>query len=109
MLRQYHKLVLYLVSKTSKIQSIFIVYVFVIHTDTSDILQWCFIHCCITQDGYKERENRITKLEGFINDQVAELDRMEGTLKQTVANKEILEKDYQKVNEQYSLAKVCAM
>ena len=71
-------------------------YVYVhIHTDTSDILQWFLIHCCITQDGYKEREDRIAELEEFINDQVAELDKMEGTMKQTIANKKILEEDYQ--------------
>ena len=54
-----------------------------------------FIYCCITQDGYKEREDRIAELEEFVNDQVAELDKMEGTMKQTIANKKILEEDYQ--------------
>ena len=46
-----------------------------------------------TQDGYKEREDRIAELEDFINDQVAELDRMEEAMKQTVANKEITVKE----------------
>ena len=34
---------------------------------------------------------------------------MEEAMKQTFTNKQILQKDYQKVNEQYSLAKVCTM
>ena len=50
-----------------------------------------------TQDGYKEREDRIAELEEFINDQVTELDKMEAAMKQTVANKQLLEKDYQKI------------
>ena len=62
-----------------------------------------------TQDGYKEREDRIAELEEFINDQVAELDKMEVAMKQTVANKQILEKDYQKLHEHYNLAKVCTI
>ena len=77
-----------------------------IHTDASDILHW-FLY--ITQDGYKEREDRIAELEEFVHDQLAELDRMEEAMKQTVTNKQILQKDYQKINEQYSLAKVCTM
>jgi len=47
----------------------------------------------ITQTGYKEREDRITELEEFINDQVIELDKMEAAMKQAVANKEIAEKE----------------
>jgi len=47
----------------------------------------------ITQTGYKEREDRITELEEFINDQVTELDKMETAMKQAVANKEIAEKE----------------
>ena len=43
--------------------------------------------------GYKEREDRIAELEEFINDQVTELDKMEAAMKQTVANKEIAEKE----------------
>ena len=62
-----------------------------------------------TQDGYKEREDRIAELEEFINDQVAELDKMEVAMKQTVANKRILEKDYQKLHEHYNSAKVCSI
>ena len=50
-----------------------------------------------TQDGYKEREDRIAELEEFINDQVTELDKMEAAMKLTVANKQLLEKDYQKI------------
>ena len=89
-------------------ESVFVVYVYVrIHTRR---YKWYFtLFLYITQDGYKEREDRIAELEEFINDQVAELDRMEEAMKQTVANKEIFKKDYQEVNEQYSLAKVCAM
>ena len=45
------------------------------------------------QDGYKEREDRIAELEEFINDQVTELDKMEAAMKETVANKEIAEKE----------------
>ena len=45
------------------------------------------------KDGYKEREDRIAELEEFINDQVTELDKMEAAMKQTVANKEIAEKE----------------
>ena len=45
------------------------------------------------QAGYKEREDRIAELEEFINDQVTELDKMEVAMKQTVANKEIAEKE----------------
>ena len=50
---------------------------------------------CIShmQDGYKEREDRIAELEEFINDQVTELDKIEAAMKQTVANKEIAEKE----------------
>ena len=62
-----------------------------------------------TQDGYKEREDRIAELEEFINDQVAELDKMDAAMKQTVANKQILEKDYQKLREYYNSAKVCTI
>ena len=51
-----------------------------------------------TQTGNKEREDRIAELEEFINDQVTELDRMEAALKQTVANKEALEKDFRELN-----------
>ena len=61
---------------------------------------------CFTQAGYKEREDRIAELEEFINDQVTELDKMEAAMKQTVANKQLLEKDYQKLNEYYDTAKV---
>ena len=46
------------------------------------------------------------ELEEFINDQVTDLDKMEAAMKQTVANKQLLEKDYQKVNECYNTAKV---
>ena len=46
-----------------------------------------------TQDGYKGREDRIAELEEFINGQVAELDRMEDALKQTVVNKKLAEKE----------------
>ena len=46
-----------------------------------------------TQEGYKEREHRITELEEFINDQVVELDKMEAAMKQTVANKDFAEKE----------------
>ena len=46
-----------------------------------------------TQVGYKEREDRITELEEFINDQVAELDKMEEAMKHTVANKKLAEKE----------------
>ena len=46
-----------------------------------------------TQEGYKEREDRITELEEFIHDQVVELDKMEAAMKRTVANKEISEKE----------------
>ena len=58
------------------------------------------------QAGYKEREDRIAELEEFINDQVTELDKMEATMKQTVSSKQLLEKDYQKLNEYYDTAKV---
>ena len=58
------------------------------------------------QAGYKEREDRITELEEFINDQVTELDKMEAAMKQTVANKKLLEKDYQKLKEYHDTAKV---
>ena len=47
----------------------------------------------ITQEGYKEREDRITELEELVNDQVVELDKMEAAMKQTVKNKEISEKE----------------
>ena len=47
------------------------------------------------QAGYKEREERIAELEEFINDQVTELDKMEAEMKQTVANKQLLEENYQ--------------
>ena len=50
------------------------------------------------QTGYKEREDRIAELEEFINDQVTELDKMEAALKQTVANKETLEKEFNELN-----------
>ena len=69
----------------------------------------CNISVCVTQTGYKEREDRIAELEEFINDQVTELDKMEAAMKQTVANKKLLEKDYQKLEGDYNLAKVCAM
>ena len=60
----------------------------------------------ILQEGYKEREDRITELEEFIHDQVVELDKMEAAMKQTVANKQLLEKDHQKLTEYYNAAKV---
>ena len=60
----------------------------------------------IVQEGYKEREDRITELEELIHDQVVELDKMEAAMKQTVANKQLLEKDYQKLTEYYNTAKV---
>ena len=60
----------------------------------------------ILQEGCKEREDRIAELEEFINDQVVELDKMEAAMKQTVANKELLEKDHQKLTEYYNTAKV---
>ena len=51
------------------------------------------IYNIFAQDGYKEREDRIAELEEFINDQVTELDKMEAAMKQTVANKDIAEKE----------------
>ena len=54
------------------------------------------IYC--VQTGNKEREDRIAELEEFINDQVTELDKMEAALKQTVANNEILKKEFDEVN-----------
>ena len=63
----------------------------------------------ILQEGNKEREDRIAELEEFINDQVVELDKMEVAMKQTVANKQILEKDHQKLTEYYNTAKVYKM
>ena len=60
----------------------------------------------IVQEGNKEREDRITELEEFIHDQVVELDKMEAAMKQTVANKQLLEKDHQKLAEYYDAAKV---
>ena len=76
--------------------------------------------CFYLQEGYKEREDRITELEEFINDQVVELDKKEAAMKQTVANKKIVEDDlrditksksileneYQKVKEVYEQTKV---
>ena len=59
------------------------------------------------QEGYKERDDRITKLEELINDQVVELDKKEAAMKQTVANKSIIEKDYNKVKELHEQTKVC--
>jgi len=59
------------------------------------------------QEGFKEREDRIAELEEFINDQVTELDKMEAELKQAVANKEKIEKDYEKLDKYYKSAKVC--
>ena len=46
-----------------------------------------------TQEGNKEREDRIAELEEFIHDQVVELDKMEAAVKQTIANKKISEKE----------------
>ena len=63
----------------------------------------------VLQDGYKEREDRIAELEEFINDQVVELDKMEAAMKQTVVNKQLLEKDHQKLTEYYNMAKVYKM
>ena len=52
------------------------------------------MYCLInTQEGYKKREDRITELEEFIDDQVVELDKMEAAMKQTVANKDFAEKE----------------
>ena len=59
-------------------------------------------------------------MEEFINDQVVELDKMEAAMKQTVANKQavednlksvmksksIVEKEYDKLKEQYKV-KLC--
>ena len=67
---------------------------------------WCYKRWLILQEGYKEREDRIAELEEFINDQVVELDKMEAAMKQTVANKQLLEKDHQKLTEYYNTAKV---
>jgi len=50
------------------------------------------------QIGNQERDDRIAELEEFINDQVTKLDKMEEALKQTVTNKEILEKDCKELN-----------
>ena len=47
------------------------------------------------QDGYREREDRITKLEIYINEQVAELDKTNAKLKQTLVGKEQLRKQFQ--------------
>ena len=60
----------------------------------------------IMQTGYKEREDRIAELEEFINDQVTELDKMEVAMKQTVANKQLLQEDYQRLEVKYSSDKV---
>ena len=38
---------------------------------------------------------------------MTELDKMEAALKQTVANKEKIENEYQKLDEYYKSAKVC--
>ena len=66
------------------------------------------------QAGYKEREDRIAELEEFINDKVTELDKMEATMKQTVANKQaieenlrdVIEKEYQQLENLYKQTKV---
>ena len=60
----------------------------------------------ILQEGYKVREERIEELEEFIHDQVVELDKMEAAMKQTVANKQLLEKDHQKLTGYYNTTKV---
>ena len=78
------------------------------------------LHVFYTQEGYREREDRIAELEEFINDQVVELDKMEAAMKQTVANKQaveenlrdvtksksITEKQFEKVKKFYEQAKV---
>ena len=53
----------------------------------------------IIQEGYKEREDRITELEEFINDQDVELNKMEAAMKQTVVNKQAVEKNLRDVSE----------
>ena len=80
------------------------------------LLQYTHAYMCdslkegfILQKGNKEREDRITELEEFINDQVVELDKMEAAMKQTVVNKQLLEKDHQKLTEYYNMAKVYKM
>ena len=59
------------------------------------VCAYTYMYVCTfrTQAGFKEREDRIAELEEFINDQVTELDKMEAAMKQTVANKEIVEKE----------------
>ena len=64
------------------------------------------MHWYITQEGYKEREDRIAELEEFIYDQVTELDKMEAALKQTVANKDLLEDAHKKLFETNSFIEV---
>ena len=49
----------------------------------------------LIQAGYKEREDRITELEEFINDQVTQLDKMATEIKQMTADKQLLEENYQ--------------
>ena len=55
-----------------------------------------------SQEGYREREDRIAELEDFINDQVVELDKMEAAVKQTVAGKQQLQEEYQRLEIEYN-------
>ena len=59
-----------------------------------------------SQEGYREREDRIAELEDFINDQVVELDKMEAAVKQTVAGKQQLQEEYQRLEIEYNSDKV---
>jgi len=52
----------------------------------------------LRQIGNQKREDRIAKLEEFINNQVIELDKMEDALKRTVIYKETIEKEYKELN-----------
>ena len=56
-------------------------------------VDWFHTGFYYTQEGNKEREDRIAELEEFIHDQVVELDKMEAAVKQTIANKKISEKE----------------
>jgi len=54
--------------------------------------------CTVLQTCYKEKDDRVTELKEFINDQAIELDKMEAVLKQTLANKDILEREFEECN-----------
>ena len=72
------------------------------------ILQSIVCALCI-QVSVQEREDRIAELEEFINDQVAELKGMEGTLLENKNSKLALEREYDLASQRIEVIEYVAL